>query len=51
VKLGPLQSIPADDDGWVKMPGGELLFWVPPDNRSGLLRPPTLKVLEQQRPG
>ena len=34
-----------DEDGWVTMPGGELLFWVPPDNRLGLLRPGTLKVL------
>ena len=27
------------------MPAGERLFWVPPDNRLGLLRPGTLKVL------
>ena len=27
------------------MPGGELIFWVPPDNRSGLVRPGTLMVV------
>ena len=27
------------------MPGGELIFWLPPDNRLGLVRPGTLKVL------
>ena len=36
---------PLDDDGWVTMPDGELIFWVPPDNRLGLMRPGTLKVL------
>jgi hypothetical protein len=28
-----------DDNGWVLGPKDELLFWVPPDLRPGLLRP------------
>ena len=35
---------PLGDDGWVTLPGEKLLFWVPPANRLGLLRPGTLKV-------
>jgi hypothetical protein len=37
-------SSPLGYDGWVTLPEGQLLFWVPPANRVGLLRPGTLKV-------
>jgi len=39
-----LSCSPIGDDGWLTSPDGELLFWVPPGNRLGLLRPETLKV-------
>jgi hypothetical protein len=37
-------SSPPDDEGWVTLPSGELLFWVPPDNQLGFLRPGTLSL-------
>jgi len=36
------------DDGWVTTAGGLLLFWVPPEHRSGLFWPRTLKVIGAQ---
>jgi len=36
------------DDGWVTTTGGFLLFWVPPENRLGLLWPRTLTVIGTQ---
>ncbi|KAJ7077231.1 WD40-repeat-containing domain protein [Mycena epipterygia] len=34
--------------GWVKGEGGELLFWVPPENRAGLWLPDTLAIVGAQ---
>jgi len=33
------------DDGWVTTTDGLLLFWVPPENRLGLLRPSTHAII------
>ena len=33
------------DDGWMTTTDGRLLFWVPPDNRSGLFWPRTLAIM------
>jgi len=40
----PSNSYSLNNEGWVVSPGGKLLFWVPPGNQLGLLRPGTLKV-------
>jgi hypothetical protein len=34
-----------DDYGWVLGPNSELLFWVPPDLRTGLYRPNNALVI------
>src|ERR1700757_428508 len=33
-----------DPDGWVRGPGGNLLYWVPPDCRAGLHSPAVLTI-------
>ena len=36
-----------DEDGWVRGPDRELLFWVPPLHRSALQRPSNVAVIGQ----
>ncbi|TDL14249.1 hypothetical protein BD410DRAFT_706515, partial [Rickenella mellea] len=35
-------------NGWIVTPSGEYLFWVPPWNRTGLLRPRTKLVIGER---
>ena len=35
-------------DGWLTTSDGQLLFWVPPEQRPGMLLPPTLVIIGAQ---
>ncbi|KAJ7131895.1 WD40-repeat-containing domain protein [Mycena crocata] len=44
----PYRCCSIDEHGWMKGEGGELLFWVPPENRAGLWMPDTLAIIAAQ---
>ncbi|EPQ54646.1 WD40 repeat-like protein [Gloeophyllum trabeum ATCC 11539] len=45
IPLDLLRTATMDESGWVKGPTEELLFWVPPVHRQGLLRPDNTLVI------
>ena len=45
-----MKFTPAQNDGWHCGPAGELLFWIPPDDRIGFYTPKMLKVISRRKP-